>query len=133
MLEQSWADAMDAHDARRKSARRALLRKKRRQNKRAAKKLASARATECQHPAGSFKTAPCRNWSALGRCRYGPRCQFAHGPAELRPWSSPAPAPAPAPAPVRTAAPRRWIPSLARRETDKESAGTGTPVPGSAR
>lgn len=120
MLEQSWADAMDAHDARRKSARRALLRKKRRQNKRAAKKLASARATECQHPAGSFKTAPCRNWSALGRCRYGPRCQFAHGPAELRPRPSPAP--------------RQWIPSGgARREAEKENAGTDTPVPSSAR
>ena len=32
-----------------------------------------------------YKTEPCRGWEAAGSCRYGVRCQFAHGPHELRP------------------------------------------------
>lgn len=31
-----------------------------------------------------YKTEPCRSWEELGWCRYGERCQFAHGPEELR-------------------------------------------------
>jgi hypothetical protein len=32
-----------------------------------------------------YKTTLCKNWSAEGKCRYGKRCQFAHGPQEIRP------------------------------------------------
>lgn len=32
-----------------------------------------------------YKTEPCRGWEAAGSCRYGVRCQFAHGVHELRP------------------------------------------------
>ncbi|XP_055450801.1 mRNA decay activator protein ZFP36 [Psammomys obesus] len=31
-----------------------------------------------------YKTELCRTFSESGRCRYGSKCQFAHGPAELR-------------------------------------------------
>jgi len=31
-----------------------------------------------------YKTVPCKNWKATGRCPYGPRCQFAHGAHDLR-------------------------------------------------
>lgn len=31
-----------------------------------------------------YRTRPCRNWERFGKCRYGPRCQFAHGPEQLR-------------------------------------------------
>jgi len=31
-----------------------------------------------------YKTMLCTNWSADGKCPYGPKCQFAHGPQELR-------------------------------------------------
>jgi len=31
-----------------------------------------------------FKTEPCRSFSETGRCRYGNRCQYAHGDFELR-------------------------------------------------
>ncbi|XP_074872720.1 mRNA decay activator protein ZFP36 [Carettochelys insculpta] len=31
-----------------------------------------------------YKTELCRTFSETGRCRYGAKCQFAHGPAELR-------------------------------------------------
>ncbi|EEB09475.1 CCCH tandem zinc finger protein [Schizosaccharomyces japonicus yFS275] len=31
-----------------------------------------------------YKTEPCKNWMAYGRCRYGSKCQFAHGPMELK-------------------------------------------------
>jgi hypothetical protein len=32
-----------------------------------------------------YKTELCRNWVELkGRCRYGEKCQFAHGEEELR-------------------------------------------------
>ncbi|PWN41141.1 hypothetical protein IE81DRAFT_279053, partial [Ceraceosorus guamensis] len=27
----------------------------------------------------------CRSWEERGDCRYGNKCQFAHGPHELRP------------------------------------------------
>ncbi|KAA6427010.1 MAG: zinc finger protein [Trebouxia sp. A1-2] len=32
-----------------------------------------------------FKTEMCRGWEATGRCRYGSKCQFAHGDHELQP------------------------------------------------
>ena len=32
-----------------------------------------------------YKTELCNAWSETGTCRYGDRCQFAHGTAELRP------------------------------------------------
>uniref|UniRef100_A0A493U3T0 mRNA decay activator protein ZFP36 n=1 Tax=Anas platyrhynchos platyrhynchos TaxID=8840 RepID=A0A493U3T0_ANAPP len=35
-------------------------------------------------PSLLYKTELCRPFSATGRCRYGSRCQFAHGPGELR-------------------------------------------------
>ncbi|KAM9168603.1 uncharacterized protein V3H86_013633 [Mergus octosetaceus] len=35
-------------------------------------------------PSPLYKTELCRPFSATGRCRYGSRCQFAHGPGELR-------------------------------------------------
>lgn len=31
-----------------------------------------------------YKTEPCRSWEELGTCKYGDKCQFAHGPDELR-------------------------------------------------
>jgi Tfp pilus assembly protein PilV len=40
-----------------------------------------------QRPAGRhklYKTELCRNWQEAGTCRYQTRCQFAHGPGELR-------------------------------------------------
>jgi len=32
-----------------------------------------------------YKTELCRSFEELGTCRYGPKCQFAHGRPELRP------------------------------------------------
>lgn len=32
-----------------------------------------------------YKTELCRSFEETGACRYGPKCQFAHGKAELRP------------------------------------------------
>ncbi|SJX61733.1 uncharacterized protein SRS1_12717 [Sporisorium reilianum f. sp. reilianum] len=32
-----------------------------------------------------YKTEMCRNWEEKGYCFYKDRCQFAHGPSELRP------------------------------------------------
>ncbi|GLC51302.1 hypothetical protein PLESTB_000487700 [Pleodorina starrii] len=32
-----------------------------------------------------YKTEMCRSWTETGSCRYGSKCQFAHGPEELRP------------------------------------------------
>ena len=32
-----------------------------------------------------YKTELCRSWLSGGTCRYGSKCQFAHGPQELRP------------------------------------------------
>lgn len=32
-----------------------------------------------------LQTELCRSWQQHGSCRYGARCQFAHGAAELRP------------------------------------------------
>ncbi|DBA81576.1 hypothetical protein WJX77_008227 [Trebouxia sp. C0004] len=31
-----------------------------------------------------YKTERCRGWEATGRCRYGSKCQFAHGDHELQ-------------------------------------------------
>ncbi len=30
-----------------------------------------------------FKTEMCKNWIEAGRCRYGAKCQFAHGYHEI--------------------------------------------------
>ena len=43
-----------------------------------------------RHPTGPeanplYKTEMCKKWLQFGYCRYGDRCQFAHGLAELRP------------------------------------------------
>jgi hypothetical protein len=32
-----------------------------------------------------YKTELCVNWSRIGSCRYGSKCQFAHGIFEIRP------------------------------------------------
>jgi hypothetical protein len=32
-----------------------------------------------------YKTELCRSWAETGACRYGNKCQFAHGVEELRP------------------------------------------------
>lgn len=31
-----------------------------------------------------YKTEPCKNWQISGTCRYGSKCQFAHGNQELK-------------------------------------------------
>ena len=33
---------------------------------------------------GLYKTELCRSWEEKGTCRYGPKCQFAHGEEEVR-------------------------------------------------
>jgi hypothetical protein len=33
---------------------------------------------------GLYKTELCRSWEEKGSCRYGPKCQFAHGEEEIR-------------------------------------------------
>ncbi|KAI0067753.1 hypothetical protein BV25DRAFT_1867550 [Artomyces pyxidatus] len=33
---------------------------------------------------GLYKTELCRSWEEKGACRYGPKCQFAHGEDEIR-------------------------------------------------
>ncbi len=33
----------------------------------------------------ALQTELCRSWQEMGTCRYGNKCQFAHGPNELRP------------------------------------------------
>ncbi|KAJ7304000.1 hypothetical protein JRQ81_011518 [Phrynocephalus forsythii] len=35
-------------------------------------------------PSSRYKTELCRTYSETGRCKYGAKCQFAHGPSELR-------------------------------------------------
>jgi len=30
-----------------------------------------------------YKTEMCKNWIEFGFCRYGPKCQFAHGSTEM--------------------------------------------------
>uniref|UniRef100_A0A8R1XNL3 C3H1-type domain-containing protein n=1 Tax=Onchocerca volvulus TaxID=6282 RepID=A0A8R1XNL3_ONCVO len=35
--------------------------------------------------AETHKTVQCQAWKDTGRCNYGKRCKFAHGPEELRP------------------------------------------------
>lgn len=63
-----------------------------------------------RHPEGTYKTRHCENWLKVGSCRYGRKCQFAHGMEELRckprlraqqtlPQASPAPLAAVAPTP----------------------------------
>ncbi|KAK9901714.1 hypothetical protein WJX75_009871 [Coccomyxa subellipsoidea] len=36
-------------------------------------------------PNSLYKTELCRSWRESGSCRYGSKCQFAHGQKELRP------------------------------------------------
>ncbi|KAM7470436.1 hypothetical protein LguiA_008619 [Lonicera macranthoides] len=36
-----------------------------------------------------YRTDICRSWEDSGRCRYGSKCQFAHGKEELRPTRPP--------------------------------------------
>ena len=31
-----------------------------------------------------FKTEMCKNWSVMGKCNYGRKCQFAHGLTEIK-------------------------------------------------
>lgn len=38
-----------------------------------------------QRKTGLYKTELCRKWTERGSCRYGSKCQFAHGKEELRP------------------------------------------------
>lgn len=38
-----------------------------------------------QQPANLYKTELCRSFTETGYCRYGAKCQFAHGAADLRP------------------------------------------------
>jgi Zinc finger C-x8-C-x5-C-x3-H type (and similar) len=33
---------------------------------------------------GLYKTELCRSWEEKGTCRYGPKCQFAHGDEEIK-------------------------------------------------
>ena len=37
-----------------------------------------------------FKTEMCKNWIEIGHCRYGNKCQFAHGDFELMGKNAPA-------------------------------------------
>lgn len=37
------------------------------------------------HLLAALQTEMCRTWMETGGCRYGSRCQFAHGGNELRP------------------------------------------------
>ncbi|KAI7865176.1 hypothetical protein BDF14DRAFT_1688977, partial [Spinellus fusiger] len=30
-----------------------------------------------------YKTELCRNWEEIGQCRYGAKCQYAHGVNDL--------------------------------------------------
>ena len=41
-------------------------------------------AAEQETSAKRFKTELCKNWIENGSCRYGKKCQFAHGQEELR-------------------------------------------------
>jgi len=45
---------------------------------------ASSSASSAQPVADRYKTELCRSWEESGACRYGAKCQFAHGRAELR-------------------------------------------------
>ncbi|KAJ7548017.1 hypothetical protein O6H91_08G113700 [Diphasiastrum complanatum] len=38
-------------------------------------------------PNNLYKTELCRSWEEAGSCRYGSKCQFAHGKEDLRPIS----------------------------------------------
>ncbi|TFY83743.1 hypothetical protein EWM64_g282 [Hericium alpestre] len=37
---------------------------------------------------GLYKTELCRSWEEKGTCRYGPKCQFAHGEDEIRKYKT---------------------------------------------
>ncbi|KAG0614488.1 hypothetical protein M758_6G180800 [Ceratodon purpureus] len=48
----------------------------------------SVSSDETEHPqikVGLYKTELCRSWEETGYCRYGTKCQFAHGNDDLRP------------------------------------------------
>ncbi|MCP9261695.1 Abhydrolase domain-containing protein [Dirofilaria immitis] len=55
--------------------------KLRRINLQTAKSLSS----KCAPHYKLLLTIPCQAWKDTGRCNYGKRCKFAHGPEELRP------------------------------------------------
>lgn len=44
----------------------------------------SKKSPESSIKTGLYKTELCRNWEENGECRYGLKCQFAHGYSELR-------------------------------------------------
>lgn len=46
--------------------------------------LRSKKGLESSIKTGLYKTELCRNWEENGECRYGLKCQFAHGYSELR-------------------------------------------------
>ena len=35
------------------------------------------------YPARMYKIEMCKNWTEVGYCRYGKKCQYAHGCDEL--------------------------------------------------
>ncbi|GBG79953.1 hypothetical protein CBR_g30215 [Chara braunii] len=47
--------------------------------------LTATTPTTPQSPHSLYKTELCRSWEETGTCRYGGKCQFAHGKEELRP------------------------------------------------
>ena len=73
----TWADEMDRADARRERSKQRYFEQRR------ARRQAASEAAH-PHPPGTFKTRLCRNWVVSGKCRYGRRCQFAHGRCDLR-------------------------------------------------
>ena len=46
--------------------------------------LASGGPSANNRKLGLYKTELCRSWEEKGSCRYGPKCQFAHGEDEIR-------------------------------------------------
>jgi len=35
-------------------------------------------------PYSNYKTQTCKNFETEGKCKFGEKCSYAHGPAELR-------------------------------------------------
>ncbi len=50
----------------------------------AAQVMAAARLQSQFHPSYNLPGELCRSWEEKGTCRYGPKCQFAHGEDEVR-------------------------------------------------
>ncbi|KTW30054.1 uncharacterized protein T551_01998 [Pneumocystis jirovecii RU7] len=44
----------------------------------------SKKSSDSSIKTGLYKTELCKNWEESGECRYGLKCQFAHGHSELR-------------------------------------------------